>query len=324
MKVTLAALLLGSHLICVNLAAGGPLLAARLDWLAHRQRDASTLAAARWLAGVSLAALLLGAVLGLALAWVRWSPQYRLLWSGPLRDKLFWATWEFLFSLLLLVGWCWSLPRRCDTQRWPAAARGLMATLAATNLLYHFPFLFGVARRLVDRGLPNGEPLPRAVFRGLMVQQELPALAVHVAVTSLAVAGGMLLLLARMWLRQQQSAQAQAVAALGGRWALAGSLAQFPVGLWLLITLPPTGQSQILGGDTWATLLFVVSLSLAVLLVFQLAHLLAAPPTPRLLLTTAATLVATVLLMTALYDQARAMNHVVPVVTWDIAAEESG
>jgi len=304
-KTTLAALLLGSHLICLNVAAGGPLLAARLDWLAHRRRNPDVLAAARWLARVSLLAFFLGAILGLVLVVVRWSPEYRLLWTGPLRDKLFWATWEFLFSLLLLVGWCWHLPRGCDTQTWRAAVRGFVAILATTNLLYHFPLLFGVARQLLDQRRLNGEPLPPAVFRSLMIQQGLPALAVHVALASLAMAGGVLLVLAWSRLRERQAVESQTLTAYGGRWALVSSLAQFPVGLWLLVTLPPTAQHHVLGGDAVATLLFVASLGAAVVLIFQLVHVLSAPPTSGMLLAAAGTLVATVLLMTALHQQAR-------------------
>ena len=305
MKTTLTTLLLGSHLICVNVAAGGPLLAARLDWLAHRRRNPGALAAARWLARISLLALFLGAILGLVLALVRWSPEYRLLWTGPLRGKLFWATWEFLFSVLLLIGWCWHLPRGCDARAGWSAVRGFVAVLAATNLLYHFPLLFGLARQLFDQGQLDDEPLPRAVFRSLMVQQGLPAQAVHVAMASLAMAGGALLVLAWSRLRTQQTTESQELTTLGGRWALVSSLAQFPVGLWLLVTLPPAAQHHVLGGDAVATLLLVASLGAAVVLIFQLVHLLGAPPTSGMLLAAAGTLVATVLLMTALHQQAR-------------------
>jgi membrane-anchored protein YejM (alkaline phosphatase superfamily) len=51
-------------------------------------------------------------------------------------------------------------------------------------------------------------------------------------------------------------------------------------------------------------------LGFAVVLVFQLAHLLASPPTPRLLVVIAATLVATILLMSAAHDQARITNGI--------------
>lgn len=323
MKATLAALLLGSHLICVNLAAGGPLLAAQLDWRAHRHRDTTALLAARWLARASLLALLLGAGLGLALAGLRWSPQYRILWSGPLREKLFWATWEFLFSLLLLGGWGWCLPRSCNARTWPTLARGFAACLASSNLLYHFPFLFGVSRRLMDHGPLDDQPLPRAVFRSLMMQHELPALVTHVALASLAVAGGALLFLAWRGLRKQQGDEVQTLTTLGGRWALFGSLAQFPVGLWLLITLPPPVQYHLLGGNALATLLLLASLGLAVLLLFQLVQLLASPPTSNALLAAVATLVATILFMALLHEQARPRGQAAPSGTWGQAIERS-
>lgn len=312
MKTTLTVLLLGSHLLCVNLAAGGPLLAARLDWHAQRHRDPDALAAARWLARASLLALLLGAVLGLGLAWLKWSPHYQALWYGPLRHKLIWAAWEFLFSLLLLIGWTWWLPRCWEAAALPSVARGLIALLAASNLLYHFPLLLGVARRLVASGQMHGDPLERAVFRGLMVQHELPALAVHVTLASLAIAGGALLF--RAWEHRHQGSgeTVQALVGWGGRWALISSLAQFPVGLWLLVTLPPMAQAQVLGGDLGGTLLLVVSLGTAVGLIYALIHLLGAPPTPVRLLVALTVLLVTVLLMTALHQQAHPTAHTIP------------
>ena len=56
-------LLLSLHLLCVNAAAGGPLVAAWLDWRGTRG-DAAAAGTARYLAGCSVGGLLFGAILG--------------------------------------------------------------------------------------------------------------------------------------------------------------------------------------------------------------------------------------------------------------------
>src|SRR5947207_6339075 len=57
-------LLLSAHLLCVNVASGGPLVAASLDWRGTRGDGAAAKAAA-YLGRASLVGLLAGAALGL-------------------------------------------------------------------------------------------------------------------------------------------------------------------------------------------------------------------------------------------------------------------
>src|SRR5262245_31453896 len=75
-------LLLAAHLLCVNVAAGGPLVAAWLDWRGRGDEAAGR--AAKWLAGWSVIGLEAGAVLGLLIGWLKWDADYRSLWTGPL------------------------------------------------------------------------------------------------------------------------------------------------------------------------------------------------------------------------------------------------
>src|SRR5215213_1093926 len=83
-------LLLAAHLLCVNIAAGGPLLAAWLD-LRGVRGNAIAASAGRSLAGTALAALLGGGLLGFVIGWLKWTSAYQALWLGPLRYKLGWA-----------------------------------------------------------------------------------------------------------------------------------------------------------------------------------------------------------------------------------------
>src|SRR5205823_5079294 len=128
-------LLLAAHLICVNVASGGPILGAWLDWLGTRGDDAAARAAvylARW----SVLGLLFGAGLGVALGWLKWDAEYRSLWLGPLSYKMHWAVVEAVFSLVLLLGWWYWLPGKGVGSGPAMAVRGLIAALSATNLLY--------------------------------------------------------------------------------------------------------------------------------------------------------------------------------------------
>src|SRR5262245_23796219 len=160
-------LLVTAHLLCVNLAAGGPLVAAWLDRRSPSRTDAGA-RAARYLAGWSVFGLAAGAALGVSIGWLKWTPEYRRLWLGPLSYKMHWAAVEAAFSLVLLVGWWLWLRGRAGESAAARLMRGVIAVLASTNLLYHFPVLFSVAQHLQASGQISGEPIRGAAFRRLM------------------------------------------------------------------------------------------------------------------------------------------------------------
>ena len=180
----LLALLLTAHLLCVNVASGGPLVAAWLDGRGTRGDNAAARAAV-YLARVSLAALLAGTALGVVIGWLKWDTDYRALWLGPLSYKLKGAIIEVAFSLLLILGWWLWLPEKSGGSTAAMIARCLVALLAATNLLYHFPLLFSVAARLQSDGQTAGPAISGAGFRRL-IDAEAVALMTHVALASLA------------------------------------------------------------------------------------------------------------------------------------------
>ena len=304
MNLLLEALLLTAHLLLVNVASGGPLVAIWLDWRGVRGDEAAAKAAA-YLARASVLGLIVGAVLGVLIGWLKWNAEYRALWLGPLSYKLLWAGIEAIFSALLLVGWWLWLPGRAGGSFRAMATRGLMAVLAATNLLYHFPILFSVAERLADAGQISGPRITGAEFRRLMIAGETPALAVHVVLASIAVAGVMLLGLALRELRRGDDGSATRIAVWGGRIALVPSLLQLPVGLWTLAALPAAAQSRIMGADAIGTVLFVLSLLAVFWLVSDLVKIALHEVTRPLLIRVMAAMLVTVLLMTAMQRQTR-------------------
>lgn len=308
----LLSLVLAMHLLCVNIASGGPIVAAWLDWRGVRG-DETAAAGAKYLATWSLATLLAGAALGVLVGWLKWDADHRALWLGPLSYKLRWAVLEAVFSLLLTAGWWWWLPSRGGGRRSGAIGRSFLALLSATNLLYHFPVLFVVAARLEEAGQITGAPIGGAAFRPLMIQGETPALALHVVLASIAVAGTVLLGLALRFQRQGNAEAAANAAVWGGRWAVVPTIAQLPVGLWTLTMLGPSTQSRLMGNDSLATLLFLASLAAAFWLVRELVAVAMGECSRTALIRSTAAMLVTVTLMTAMQQAGRSPSQPSPV-----------
>lgn len=298
----LTTLLLIVHLLLVNVAAGAPIVCVWLEWrggdLARR--------AARYLGGMAVGTLLAGGLVGAILGWLRWTLEYRTLWTGPLSYKLHWGGAELLFSLLLAVVY-WLLVRgRGGESARARVGRGFLALLHGTNLLYHFPPLFVVAAKLHDTSQTSGAAIRGAAFRQLAWSGELPALSLHVALASVAMAGIMLLGLALRLLKSNAAGDdAARVAAWGGMWALAASLLQLPIGLWTLLMLPATVQSPLLGNEPVATMLFFSAMLAALWLLRELVGVAWGDVTRPALVRAMSAMLATVALMTAMQQQVR-------------------
>lgn len=297
--------LLALHLAAMNVAGGAPLASAWLEWR-ERRGGVVTKAAADYLAVAALVSLLVGIFLGLGLIGWRWSPQFLELWSGPMARKMYWGLGELVFSLLLAVGYLgW---RRWTPQPGPIA-RGLrifVPLLSGTNLLYHFPALFLVAAQLAQEGLTSGPSLTASEFRRQMVAGATPALTVHVVLASVAAAGIALLGLALRWQRQGRPAEEiQSLSAGAAKLALAPTVLQILVGLWILLKLDPLTQSQMLGGNVVAGLCFLVSMILAFWLMQLLAALAFGEAERGLMIKSMTAFLATILFMTAAWHVAR-------------------
>jgi hypothetical protein len=297
-------LLLTLHLLCVNVASGGPILGAWLDWRGSRGDEAAA-QAARYFGRASFGGLVVGALLGLLIGWLKWDAAYRALWLGSLSYRLHWAGIEALFSLVLIAAWWRWLPGRCGGGRWQMVARSFIALLAATNLLYHFPILFAVATQLSDAAQASREELTSAAFRRLMISGMTPALAIHVTLASVAVSGMVLIGLATRYGSRGEQTRAARIARWGGYWSLAPSVLQLPVGLWVLASLPATLQQQLMGTDTVATLLLVVAIAAALWLINDLVHISLGELSRPILMRAMTAMLLTVLLMIAMQQLAR-------------------
>ena len=300
--------LLAWHLICMNVAAGAPLLMIWLEWRSAA-REPLARRANEYLAAGSVWSLLLGAVLGGLLGMTLWTADYSAIWLTRLYSKFYWGLWELLFSLLLLTGcWLWRA-RQSGESRGGAIGRTILAALAATNLLYHFPPLFLIAARLADTA--THEQIPAVMFTrkeywAELAAGETPALSVHFLLASLAMAGLMLLAFALRAGRQGTAAADVArYAAWGGRVALAASLLQLPVGLWVLTTVPAATQGRLMGDNALTTTAFALSLLAVFWLLRELAAIAMGETERRQLLRSMGLMTLVVLLMTASHHLAR-------------------
>jgi hypothetical protein len=314
----LESLLLALHLLCVNVTAGAPLIVAWFEWkgpadpLARRAGDYLSLAA--W------TSLLVGASLGLIIGWLRWNEEAATIWTGVLRYRLWSSVGELGFSLVILVAlWAWR--RRIDLSGTVGRiARGLLAVLASTNLLYHFPVLFLIFAKLRDAAvraelsLTLTERLPRSAFYQLLGREEVPSLSVHIAAASLAVAGMLLFGLALRIRREGDEPGASRVATWGGWWSLLPTLAQLPIGLWVLVSLPTPLQGALTGNSLPAAGCFGLSLLAAFWLVQELAQTAFGDHTRGRLMRAMTAMFVTVLLMTAAHQLGRAAVQPNPVV----------
>jgi hypothetical protein len=301
-------LLLALHLICVNVAAAGPLVCL---WLEIREGRGDTLAgrAGRYLAGSAVWLLLAGIALGLLMGWLLWSEEY----VGALRQvrsRAWYGVWEIGFSLaLMLVHAAWWFFRP-NSGRWERAARCAAPLLSGTNLMYHFPPLFVVISQLSASPPASREPLTSAQFMALMLSGEVLARSTHFWLAAAAMCGVMLIGYA-LRLRRRGAAEddVRRVALWGGRLALAPTLAQLGVGLWVLLALPAQVQFALLGGDPIGAALLGLSLVAALALTHQLAAVSFGDVRRESLLRAMMAMVLVVLLMSATLERTRALER---------------
>jgi hypothetical protein len=263
-------LLFAAHLLCVNVASAGPLVAVLLDWLEGR---GSRLAgeAGRYLSCWALGALPLGGLLGLAIGAIFWNEHYQAVLTR-LSSKVHFGAWELLFSAVLMLAHVWWWKSRPAAKGWERGARMFVALLASTNLLYHFPTLFAVVEQLATSPAESTDRITASDFRVLLVQPAILSRSIHFVLAAIATAGIVLLGYAlRLARRKGAEADVQQVAAWGAQIALVPTLVQMPVGLWLAASLAPLEQASATGGDMITTCMLLGSIGLAIWLMQMLA-----------------------------------------------------
>jgi len=313
----LLSLVFGLHLLAVDLAMAGPLLAVWLQWRAARYGEPATDALARRLAGWSLAALAVGIGLGLAalvLLPAGEAPRYRRA-IGLLDARRWWFLAGELLFYFVVAGAYVGLWRRMA--RWPLCHRAL-AVVAATDLIYHFPPLFAVVSTISLQPKLWDAPLDHARYWQLLLEGETISRVVHHWLAALAVGavGAMLLSVGRSRAAPAGGATAAFNSTPGpvrrtgptqaaARIALAASATQFLVGVWVLVMTPPVVQRQLLGEDMLSTVLFGISLLAALGLLHLLTVVALGDASRGAVLRAAGLMSLAVLLMVAMFHRAR-------------------
>ncbi len=323
MNEFLLCLVFGLHLLAVDLAMAGPLLAVWLEWRAARNGEPATDSLARRLAGWSLAALALGIGLGLvALALVPTGDALPYRRAIALLDARRWwfVGGELLFYFIAAgayVGF-WR-----QMKNWPICHRAL-AVVAATDLIYHFPPLFAVVSTLSLRPQLWGGPLDHALYWRLLLDGETISRVVHHWLAAAAVGATALMLLAIRHGRGLSGAQNEADGQNGcdrsrpadgtdssrARIALTATAAQILVGVWVLVAMPAVVQRQVLGDDVLSSVLFGASLLMALGLMHHLTVVSLGDASRGAVIRAAGMMILTVLLMVAMFHRARHCAYV--------------
>jgi hypothetical protein len=246
----LTGLLLAVHLLAMNHASAGPLVCL---WLGRRDNELRR-SLGRQLAWSSVIAFLVGmATGGLMLLSAPGAGLQAALGRFPASAYWF-AGAELLFSfvLMIVIARFWE-----SLNRWIFA---LLALATATNLLYHFPPMMAVIGQLAaDPRWTNDSTITRPVMLQLMARGEVLAFSFHFALSSFAVTViAVLQLLSRQG--ADRTSEIKPVARSAAGIALAATLIQIPVGLWLLMSLPATARSSLIGTNIWASVAFMAAL----------------------------------------------------------------
>lgn len=270
-------LVLAVHLLAMNLACVLPLHAC---WLAswERTRHEAERFSAKRLIWHGLLALVVGCLLGGVL--YCWGDDLLKAAWARLPARAFWfALSELVFSaacLLVMIFLLGSRPlERESIEGQPTKKKTvlawLLAVLSSTNLLYHFPPLMVVLGKLAaNPGWSRLEELPRKELLVLMSEPEVIAMSVHFALASLAVASVYVLwLFAEHWTQEDSQASGKGLAGI----ALAVTLSQFGVGVWLLASLPGEARERLLGQDAIAAVAFAGGILGTLLLSGSLANI---------------------------------------------------
>lgn len=248
--------LLAIHLLAVQVAGAAPIVCCLLPKgqnLPHSDQ------AGRRLAKHAAVGLIVGVAIGLLLGWLAMQIHQRDYFPVLSRfyNRVWWGGWELLFSLaILLAVWLpWDYWVATKTRK---IVQGLLAIIAATNLLYHFPPLLTVmADNLLNEGLRDTAAIERitsAEFRGLIAQPLVIAKSLHFVFAAVAVSGAWLMLLS-----PSSRNSGDDPARRGALIALAAMVVQMLLGMWIVVQVPPAEQSALIGGDPVASLMLLMS-----------------------------------------------------------------
>ena len=161
MSIVPSVFLLTAHLLAMQIAGAGPLIAVLLDLCRVRSTQLERLT--RW----SWYAFWIGSLLGIGVAVSQIIVVQRDY--GPaleaLAYKLKWGVAELIVFAVSLWCYLWGW-KRLRSSRWQRGWHMVIGLFAATNLLYHFPTLMLLFSRTVATRVELTNPVGVAAYRG--------------------------------------------------------------------------------------------------------------------------------------------------------------
>jgi hypothetical protein len=243
---SLLVIALAAHLLVVNVALGGTLLAVLAP---GRSRDAALALAKRLPASVAVGVNL--AIPTLLFASVLYG-QY--LYTAAIVSAVPWLS---LFMVVMLAyALLYVFQARAGRPGSGLAAAGAAVLLLAASLILVNTAVLSLRPELWQASFEHPGGTVLAVSDPTFVPRWL-----HFVTASLAVGGLYLALFSRRAARADAGAAARARAGL--RWFTWATLAQIPVGLWFLLSLPRGIMERFFGGHSETTLAFMLGLGLA-------------------------------------------------------------
>lgn len=262
----LTTLLLALHILCVQMSAGAPLLSAYLDWRSWKTGSRDDAAAGLRLLTISIVLFGLGLLLGMLTGWIQHHRELRDYRASIsyLGSRFWWGLGELLFFVICVVICLVLWHRRPAGGVTHRFCRRLLAILAATNLLYHFPPLMKLVRAAASAD--EVQQLTRSEFRDLVFNVHSVSVWLHFCVAAVATAGVVLvwISLGRKWDR---------AAVFGARAASLAIAVQFGIGFWIVLALPVEQQRKLVGDN----LLVMGALAVGIVGMFRVLQQLAAP-----------------------------------------------
>ena len=255
----LRAALLTVHLLAGALAGMGPMVVAacRLTPSLRTHGDAELRRLAVWSLSALVISLAVGALSTLLLCWPTESAYQAAALRVPSGAYAMLAA-EWLFTLVLLIAYLATWKRLGKRP----ILHGLIALVAGTNLLYHFPTMMLVIGGLADEPTLTAEAIiTRPVFRSLITTPELMAKTLHYWSLSLLTAGVFGVAV---------SGAEPRIARVGAAGALAGLGVTLVSGVATLTQLPPLTQRALIGDQPFAAAAFALAIVLAMALGYRL------------------------------------------------------
>lgn len=288
MSFFLLVLVFSLHLVCMNLAAGGLLVASGVELIAGRDAERAAKLSAK-LASHAILGLVAGAALGALMLLYFWSANYQDIFLRRLGTRPWFSLVQVAFSLVLHgIMWRWTKASIAGKGRYWRAA---LAVVSSTNLIYHFPTLFAIVAEIAGTSTPESPVIERRQFYAFLGSGPILSHAAHFFFAALATSG----IVGAIFVRDEAAPGLLRRFCTGV--ALISTVLQIPVGIMVYMTLPAAAQRGLIGDNLPLSVAFLASLAAALWLMQSLMSQMATDAPKNRSIWSGAVLVLTILLM---------------------------